>query len=97
MDKTFLEGADFAEPLVFAGFGEALLGVFGHGFEASGLGRIDLKEAAFDAGALVNARRGVGTMAGAQRDPAEEETLLEFCPFLGCCGAEFMVLPVKTR
>lgn len=89
VDKTFLEGADFAEPLVFAGFGEALLGVFAHGFEASGLGRIDLKEAAFDAGVLVNARGGIGTMAGAQRDPAEEELLLEFS--LSCCAAEFMV------
>jgi len=89
--EAFLEGTDFSEPLVFTGFGQALPGVFGHRFDAGGLARVDLQEAAFDASVLVNARCGVGAVAGAQCDPAEEEVLFEFAPFLGRGAAEFMV------
>lgn len=83
MHEAFLEGTDFAEPLVLTGFCQSLLGVFGHRFDASGLRRVDLQEAAFDAGVLVNARGGVGAVAGPQRDPAKQEVLFEFLPFIG--------------
>ncbi|MDQ0241436.1 hypothetical protein [Arthrobacter bambusae] len=66
MHKAFFERADLAKPLVFARFGQALFGVFGHGFNPAGLGRVDLQEAAFDARMFVHARGGVGAVTGAQ-------------------------------
>ena len=43
-NKAFLQGADFAEPVVFACFDQAFFCVPGHVLKAAGLGRIDLEE-----------------------------------------------------
>jgi hypothetical protein len=98
--EAFFEDADFTEPLVFPGFGEALFGVFGHRFQSSGLGGVDLQESAFNAGVLVDAGCGEGAVAGPQRDPAKQEMLFEFLPFIGRRTPEFMVrasLPATLR
>jgi hypothetical protein len=89
--QALFKGADLAEPLVLARFCQALLCIFGHHFDAAGLGGVDLQEAALDAGVLVNARRGVGAVACAQSHPAEKEVLFEFTPFLGRRGTEFTI------
>lgn len=89
VNEALLKGTDFAKPLVFSRFSKALFSVFGHHFDAACLGRVNLQEAAFDAGVLMNARGGIGAMACAQSDPAEEEVLFEFAPLLGRRGPEF--------
>jgi hypothetical protein len=68
VDETFLQHTDFAQPVVFACFDETLLFVVGHIVEAASLCGVNLQEAAFDAGVLVEAWGGVGPVARASGD-----------------------------
>lgn len=77
--------------MVFACLGETLLSVVRHGFESLNLSWVYLKEPAFDARAFVNPRRGIGAVAGTQRNPAEQEMLFEFFPLLDRCRTEFVI------
>jgi hypothetical protein len=51
--------------------------------DPASLGGVDLQEPALDAGMFVHAGCGVLAVAGAQRDPAQEEVFIELFSFLG--------------
>lgn len=78
---------------MIASFDEALLGVVGHVLQTAGLGRIDLQEAAFDAGMFVHAGRGIGSVTGAQSNASQEEVLLELFPFVHGGVPDFVPRP----
>lgn len=63
-------------------FGDPRAEVADHLGEARALPGVHLKHGAADASEFMLARGLVGTPAGSQLDPAEQEVLLEVCPFL---------------
>lgn len=85
MNKAFFQGTDLAKPLVVSCFIEPFFGIGGHVLDSTCLSWIHLKEPALSAGVFMHARGCVGAVAGAQRDPAQEEVLFELCPFGFCC------------
>ena len=82
MLQALFEGGDLSEPPFVLGFDEALFGVLGHLVDAAKLRWIHAQEPAARAGVLVHARRAVGPVTLAERNPAQQEMLFELGPFV---------------
>jgi hypothetical protein len=80
--QALFEGGDLSEPPFVLGFEEALFGVLGHLVDAAELRWIHAQEPAARAGVLVHARRAVGAVTLAERNPAQQEMLFKLGPFV---------------
>jgi hypothetical protein len=86
VNKAFFQAPDFAKPLVISCLIKPFFGVGSYVLDSvcRGCG-IHLKETALNAGTFMNAWDRLRTVTAAQRDPPQEETLFELCPFGFCC------------